>query len=50
MRRLLRSNHRPQGGVGYFSATEVSNSTLDKRGPLTRAEFDRVEFHTMLTG
>jgi DNA-binding CsgD family transcriptional regulator len=27
----------------------VSNSILDKRGPLTRAEFDRVELHTMLT-
>ena len=32
-----------------FGITGVSNSILDKRGSLTRAEFDRVELHTMLT-
>lgn len=32
-----------------FGITAVSNSILDKRGPLTRAEFDRVELHPMLT-
>lgn len=35
--------------VHDFGATGVSNSILDKRGPLTRAEFDRVELHPMLT-
>ena len=35
--------------VHDFGTTGVSNSILDKRGPLTRAEFDRVELHTMLT-
>lgn len=35
--------------VHNFGTTAVSNSILDKRGPLTRAEFDRVELHTMLT-
>jgi HD-GYP domain-containing protein (c-di-GMP phosphodiesterase class II) len=29
--------------------TAIPNSILDKRGPLTRAEFDRVELHPMLT-
>lgn len=29
--------------------TGVSNAILDKPGPLTRSEFDRVELHTMLT-
>lgn len=32
-----------------FGTTGVSNSILDKPGPLTRAEFDRVELHPMLT-
>lgn len=32
-----------------FGATGLSNSILDKRGSLTRAEFDRVELHPMLT-
>jgi HD-GYP domain-containing protein (c-di-GMP phosphodiesterase class II) len=35
--------------VHDFGATAVSNSIWDKPGPLTRAEFDRVELHTMLT-
>jgi HD-GYP domain-containing protein (c-di-GMP phosphodiesterase class II) len=35
--------------VHDFGATGVSNSILDKRGSLTRAEFDRVELHPMLT-
>jgi HD-GYP domain-containing protein (c-di-GMP phosphodiesterase class II) len=35
--------------VHDFGTTAVSNSILDKRGPLTRAEFDRVELHPMLT-
>ncbi len=35
--------------VHDFGTTGVSNSILDKRCPLTRAEFDRVELHTMLT-
>jgi HD-GYP domain-containing protein (c-di-GMP phosphodiesterase class II) len=35
--------------VHDFGTTGVSNSILDKRGPLTRAEFDRVERHPMLT-
>jgi len=35
--------------VHDFGTTGVSNSILDKRGPLTRAEFDRVEHHPMLT-
>jgi HD-GYP domain-containing protein (c-di-GMP phosphodiesterase class II) len=32
-----------------FGTTAVPNSILDKRGPLTRAEFDRVQVHPMLT-
>jgi len=32
-----------------LGTTAVPNSILDKRDPLTRAEFDRVELHTMLT-
>jgi HD-GYP domain-containing protein (c-di-GMP phosphodiesterase class II) len=32
-----------------LGSTAVPNSILDKRGPLTRAEFDRVELHPMLT-
>jgi HD-GYP domain-containing protein (c-di-GMP phosphodiesterase class II)/DNA-binding CsgD family transcriptional regulator len=32
-----------------FGTTAVPNSILDKRGPLTRAEFDRVEHHPMFT-
>jgi HD-GYP domain-containing protein (c-di-GMP phosphodiesterase class II) len=32
-----------------FGTTGVSNSILDKPGVLTRAEFDRVELHPMLT-
>jgi len=32
-----------------FGTTAVPNSIWDKRGPLTRAEFDRVELHPMLT-
>jgi HD-GYP domain-containing protein (c-di-GMP phosphodiesterase class II) len=32
-----------------FGTTAVPNSIWDKRGPLTRAEFDRVELHTMLS-
>jgi HD-GYP domain-containing protein (c-di-GMP phosphodiesterase class II) len=32
-----------------FGTTAVPNSILDKRGPLTRAEFDRVRLHPMLT-
>ena len=32
-----------------FSTTAVPNSLWDKHGPLTRAEFDRVEVHPMLT-
>jgi HD-GYP domain-containing protein (c-di-GMP phosphodiesterase class II) len=35
--------------VHDFGTTGVSNSILDKRGALTRAEFDRVEVHPMLT-
>ena len=35
--------------VHDFGATAVSNSIWDKPGTLTRAEFDRVELHTMLT-
>jgi HD-GYP domain-containing protein (c-di-GMP phosphodiesterase class II) len=35
--------------VHDFGITGVSNSILDKRGSLTRAEFDRVELHPMLT-
>ncbi|MDX6702444.1 MAG: hypothetical protein QOF26_2670 [Baekduia sp.] len=35
--------------VHDFGATAVSNSIWDKPGPLTRAEFDRVELHPMLT-
>jgi HD-GYP domain-containing protein (c-di-GMP phosphodiesterase class II) len=35
--------------VHDFGATAISNSIWDKPGPLTRAEFDRVELHTMLT-
>lgn len=35
--------------VHDFGVTGVSNSILDKRSPLTRAEFDRIELHTMLT-
>jgi HD-GYP domain-containing protein (c-di-GMP phosphodiesterase class II) len=32
-----------------FGTTAVPNSILDKRGSLTRAEFDRVQLHPMLT-
>jgi HD-GYP domain-containing protein (c-di-GMP phosphodiesterase class II)/DNA-binding CsgD family transcriptional regulator len=32
-----------------FGTTAVSNSIWDKPGPLTRAEFDRVELHPMFT-
>lgn len=32
-----------------FGTTAVPNSILDKRGPLTRAEFDRIQLHPMLT-
>jgi hypothetical protein len=32
-----------------FGTTAVPNSIWDKRGPLTRAEFDRVELHPMLS-
>jgi len=35
--------------VHDFGTTGVPNSIWDKRGPLTRTEFDRVEFHPMLT-
>jgi HD-GYP domain-containing protein (c-di-GMP phosphodiesterase class II) len=35
--------------VHDFGATAVPNSIWDKPGPLTRAEFDRVELHPMLT-
>lgn len=35
--------------VHEFGNTGIPNSILDKRGPLTRAEFDRVEVHPMLT-
>ncbi|MGD9903962.1 MAG: HD domain-containing phosphohydrolase [Dehalococcoidia bacterium] len=35
--------------VHDFGTTGVSNAILDKPGPLTRAEFDRVELHPMLT-
>lgn len=35
--------------VHDFGTTAVPNSIWDKRGPLTRAEFDRVELHPMLT-
>jgi HD-GYP domain-containing protein (c-di-GMP phosphodiesterase class II)/DNA-binding CsgD family transcriptional regulator len=35
--------------VHDFGSTVVSNSILDKPGPLTRTEFDRVELHPMLT-
>ncbi|HVT98934.1 MAG TPA: HD domain-containing phosphohydrolase, partial [Acidobacteriaceae bacterium] len=35
--------------VHDFGITGVSNSILDKRGSLTRAEFDRIELHPMLT-
>ena len=32
-----------------FGTTAIPNSILDKTGPLTRAEFDRVAVHPMLT-
>jgi HD-GYP domain-containing protein (c-di-GMP phosphodiesterase class II) len=35
--------------VHEFGTTAIPNSIWDKPGPLTRAEFDRVERHTMLT-
>jgi HD-GYP domain-containing protein (c-di-GMP phosphodiesterase class II) len=35
--------------VHDFGTTVVPNSIWDKPGPLTRAEFDRVELHPMLT-
>jgi HD-GYP domain-containing protein (c-di-GMP phosphodiesterase class II)/DNA-binding CsgD family transcriptional regulator len=35
--------------VHDFGTTAVPNSIWDKPGPLTRAEFDRVELHPMLT-
>ena len=35
--------------VHDFGTTAVSNAILDKPGTLTRAEFDRVELHPMLT-
>ena len=35
--------------VHEFGTTAVSNSILDKSSALTRAEFDRVEVHPMLT-
>src|SRR5260221_12492864 len=35
--------------VHDFGTTAVPNSIWDKPGPLTRAEFDRVEHHPMLT-
>jgi HD-GYP domain-containing protein (c-di-GMP phosphodiesterase class II) len=35
--------------VHDFGTTGVSNAILDKPGPLTRSEFDRVELHPMLT-
>jgi HD-GYP domain-containing protein (c-di-GMP phosphodiesterase class II)/DNA-binding CsgD family transcriptional regulator len=35
--------------VHDFGTTAVSNSILDKPAALTRAEFDRVELHSMLT-
>jgi len=35
--------------VHDFGTTAVPNSIWDKRGTLTRAEFDRVELHPMLT-
>jgi HD-GYP domain-containing protein (c-di-GMP phosphodiesterase class II) len=35
--------------VHEFGTTAVSNSILDKSSALTRAEFDRVELHPMLT-
>jgi HD-GYP domain-containing protein (c-di-GMP phosphodiesterase class II) len=35
--------------VHEFGTTGIPNSIWDKPGPLTRAEFDRVELHPMLT-
>jgi HD-GYP domain-containing protein (c-di-GMP phosphodiesterase class II) len=35
--------------VHEFGTTAIPNSILDKTGALTRAEFDRVEVHPMLT-
>ena len=35
--------------VHEFGTTAIPNSILDKRGPLTRAELDRVELHPMFT-
>ena len=35
--------------IHEFGTTAISNSILDKAGSLTRAEFDRVEVHPMLT-
>jgi HD-GYP domain-containing protein (c-di-GMP phosphodiesterase class II) len=35
--------------VHQFGTTAVPNSIWDKPGPLTRAEFERVELHPMLT-
>ena len=35
--------------VHDFGTTVVPNSIWDKPGPLTRAEFDRVELHPMVT-
>ena len=35
--------------VHEFGTTAVPNSIWDKPGSLTRAEFDRVELHPMLT-
>src|SRR5438045_9497250 len=42
-------NLRRAALVHDFGTTAVSNSILDKPGPLTRTEFDRVELHPMLT-
>jgi HD-GYP domain-containing protein (c-di-GMP phosphodiesterase class II) len=40
---------RRAGLVHEFGTTAVPNSIWDKASPLTRAEFDRVELHPMLT-
>ena len=40
---------RRAGLLHDFGTTAVPNSIWDKPGPLTRAEFDRVELHPMLT-
>ena len=48
-RRRCRSRAAPGGARPRLRPTVVPNSIWDKPGPLTRAEFDRVELHPMVT-